>query len=792
MITKKWAGLCALATMFSLITYSTTAQNYSIYGQVIDSTGAEVYAGNVVVRNVQDSTVITGTYFYDGVFRIDSLTAKNFIVQVSSYGYVNTYININKTEPGDIDLGNVQMNVLELEGVTVVGFRDRITQARDRITVDIASTMLSSGNSIMDVLANTPNVLVTDDQVSVFGRGTPLFYLNNQQVSLETLKTIPVSEIKDIEVITNPSARFEADANAVIRVVTKSFISEGVQVNLRQNLRQGFGFQSYSEAGVNYRKGKWNLQANYNFDIGDSKKKDEYTRTAAFGQETFLSAANTNTDISNNGTSAYLVGVSYDLNEKNTIAAQWNGKLGNSDYRLNTNNNVQLGTLSQYDIRSESAIDPSALFLNRLNLNYTSTLDTLGSNLFVGAQYSNQADNYTNVLKESLNDGANPLWQKQLFYDGIIDIYTGRIDFEKKFAKGGTLRLGTKGSSVDHTNESSFELRENDNSAWISSPDFTSTLNYNENYFAGYAEYGRSFGKTAITAGLRSEYTESKVSSGGTNVLYDTTYLNLFPSLEVKRGNLSLSYGMKINRVPFDYLNAVSVYIDSFSVSQGNPLLLPTFYNSFDLNYMNLVTLGYSKVTNEVQQFFVQDEVNNRTIITFDNVSSQDRFTGSLILPVPSKKFVSYVVTGCNYTVSRDARFVNSGIKAKPQFYVYGYGSFDIKDWFTFQFIGQYISGSSNGISSLEPFGNVDLSISRKFFKDQLSCEIYAGDIFRTTIYRGTQYSQTADATFNVISDTRFVRLGLKYNFGRLKKPNYSIDEVGKDETDRAKTDAGQ
>ncbi|MFT6503034.1 MAG: hypothetical protein ACJASQ_003166 [Crocinitomicaceae bacterium] len=774
------------------INFLFSQEGQNIKGKVVDENDSLVL-GNVLLLSAIDSSLIKGEHFLDGAFEISVPTDKDVLLKVRAYGFVDLFISVNKSELiTPLDLGTIKMELInsELGDVTVTA---RIplfeTSERGTLIVNVDRTMLSSSTSILDVLSKSPGVIVINGDVTVLGKGSPVFYVDNQKVPLETLKAIPVSQIKSIEVITNPSARYEADATAVIRIVTKNFNKEGFQVNLKQNVRKGFGLLSYSEAGINYRKGKLELIGNYNIELGTSRKIDDYERTADYGGEIFNAVAKTTTDIRHNNQSSYLIGANYDLTKKSVISLQWNGRYTDSDYDLNTENNLRIGSGFNSRLLSHSNISPTKLLLNRFSLNYLINLDSLGSNLSIGGQYSNQKDSYTNILRETFVDSVEvPIWQKKVDYLSAIDIYTGNIEYELKMKNKNTLRLGAKISSVRNETESAFEIRENENQNWISAQDFTSGLNYSEDYLAGYTEYEHKIKSVMFHLGLRAEYTKSNVLGSGNIALYDTTYLNIFPSASILKGKFSLNYAMKIKRIPFDYLNGVSVYIDSFSVSQGNPYLLPTYYNSIDINYANLVVLGYSRITNELQQFFIQDEVANRTIITFDNVSAIDRYSATLTLPIPSKKFVSYLVSGLNYSVSRDERFLSSNIKPKPQIYVYGFGSFNIKKWFTLQVIGQFVSGSSNGISSLKPFGNVDISVSKNLMKNKLAVELYAGDIFRTTIYNGTQYSETTNATFNVVSDTRFIRLTLKYNFGRLKVLSYKENDIGKEESDRTKS----
>ena len=783
---KRLALYFFLILFFSDYSYG---QTFSVSGKVVDSLNVEVPFGNAIIRNAVDSTIITGTSIVDGVFNIENVSDKRFLLEISSFGFSSYFTLIELDGTSNYDVGTIKLVVTDLDEVTITTFRSRIIRSAEKLTVDVESTMLSSSNSILELLSHTPNVLVINGDVTVFGKGAPLFYLDNQKVTLDVLKSIPVSQIKSVEVITNPSARYEAGASAVIRLITKEFNNEGFQVNLKQNIRKGYGVLSFSEAGINYRTGKFNMLANYNLEAGTTKKIDDYTRSASYNNGLFDSKAKTISNINHRNKSSYLVGLGYDLTKKSSISAQYNGRYEESEFNLETNNDVSLPGGNVYKLTSVAGIAPNKFLLNRFSLNYELKLDSLGSNLLIGAQYSTQKSTYLNVLKESFEQGGSvvPLWQKQIDYTGDVNIFTGNADYELKTAKRGNLRIGGKFSSVGNKNQSDFSLRQDDNSDWTPYPDFVSKVTYDEQIVAGYVEYDRTIKKVHLNAGLRSEYTDAHVQNGKGEVLFDTTYFNLFPNLSISRGNLTVSYSRKINRVPFDYLNAVNIYVDSFSVSQGNPLLQPAFYNSVDINYANLVNFGYAKVKNEVQQFFVQDSIGNRTLITFDNVKSMDRFTASLTIPVPSKKFVSYLVSGCNYLVSQDTRFKNSGIKAKPQFYLYAYGAFPIGKLFKLQLIGQYVSASSNGISTLKAFGNVDVSISRDFLKDKLSVELYGGDIFRTTIYNGTQYSQTARAGFNVVSDTRFVRLALKYNFGRLKNATYKVNELGKEETDRAK-----
>lgn len=777
------------------------ATNYTVKGNVVDSNNKAIELGNAIALSSKDSTIIKGDLFMVGKFQISAIDPV-FILKITALGFEDHFQLISFQNNDTIkDIGTIQLRSNNiLKEVEIISKLPLFERDGEKVKVNVENSALSSVGTVLDVLKKSPTVMIDNsDNVSVFGKGNAVIYLDGQQIaSTDILKTISSTEIKEIEIIANPSAKYDAAGKAVINIITKKNNLEGYSGNLIQNTLYGKYLFTYTGLRFNYKRKKWSTFISYGFPNGKGWNSDEYYRNVKSNDSTTTEMKNKIFSINDQTNSHYYrAGATYTLDSVSSIGIQYNGFYSQNKNTSDNANEVFKNSVPQLTLQTYTVSKPK-MVNNTANINYSKKLDTLKSEFTITGQYGNFSSNNSDEINQKIVVGNTSSEQiKRNKGVNNIQIFTGQADLNKSFSKKWKLESGIKNSFITNQSKINFE-NYSTSGEWVSDPFYFNGFKYSENILAAYSQLYYSKGKVNMRGGLRAEYTRSKGSSKITGEqVIDRGYLNAFPSAYfgydlTKDLSTGITYSSRISRPTFQDMDPFINYIDSLSSFRGNPYLLPSYMHSVEASLIYLkeasLTFSYSRTNGAMN--LVVEKLNDGTdafIATTKNLDFSETYSAGVTIPYELSWWTTYNYFG--YMVNTFS-YKSAGEvveNKKPMLYMYLYDEFRVKKLFSMEVTFEYTSAGVDGIFTFEPFYNLSANIKKTFFKDKLTCRFIANDILSTAFNKGSSKVNGYNVNYISKENTHFFLLSLNYRFGKLKANDYKDKTVNQEEYDRIK-----
>jgi outer membrane receptor protein involved in Fe transport len=628
-----------------------------IIGKIIEASSEDPmeYTSIAVFRMI-DSTLVTGTITDpDGEFQLTDVPYGRYYVEVKYIGYEKMVYSpvVVSRESKNVNLGNLTLsvNAEALEEVEVIADQRRVQYKLDKKVVNVGEDLNAAGGTAVDVLENTPSVSVDiEGNVSLRGSGNFTVLINGKPTVLDAadaLRQIPASSIRNIEIITNPSVKYDPDGNGgIINVVLKEQIEKGTTGLINASI--GLNDKYRIDALVNRRVGK------LNYFIGGGWNDNRYLGTLTRENVTYLEGgvekrkdANGSFDFLRGGTQIR-GGVDYDLNRKNNIALEANA--GQYSFGIDRSNNSHEYTIPALTDTYYSNTD--LMLTDRLyysiNMNYTKTFDTTDHKLVAMADFSHRSGDGIEELEFFETDADfKPL--SSVLPERMRNIETGasydyrfQIDYTKPF-NNGKLEAGYQVRLDDNLDEFVFQEFDPDTDVWTSIGENRSSIDFFRNIQGAYLQYGGQINQLQIQAGIRGEYTYRLIEYENFNTSYEINRFDFYPTLHLARQfendhQVMISYSKRVNRPRGHYLDSIPSYIDKQTVRIGNPGLEPEYVNSFELGYQKgwdknfLAFEAYYRNTNNLITRVT--EYDNETEIfyqRFENIN-EDHVIGSELM----------------------------------------------------------------------------------------------------------------------------------------------------------------
>ena len=763
-----------LFSMMCLMVIASTAQNIS--GRVIDEQAKPMPFANVVLVSRADSAFIAGTMTKDdGTFSI-STDIQDGLLKVTSVGYTTKYLDARTGNVGDIQM---QPDTKELGEVLVKGERPQYKMTTGGMTVDIQNSLLKDVGTADDVLSMLPQVQGGDGNFTVFAKGTPEIYINNKKVqNAHELKRLKSTDIKSVDVITSPGAKYNAEVGAVIRIKTKKRQGDGISMEASSQVKYNEKWTTYDDATVKYRTG--GLEVFGNMMINNDNYSEDNTLT---------------TDIRANGNHVNIVqvcpsnfwytmldgqiGASYDFNDDNSIGFSYTlsgslyGRGTAQTQQTITRNNAPEGMVDQF-IEMNINDRPQ----HEANIYYVGKAGKLGIDF-----------NGSWIWKKNVRDQASFEHSLQLA-DRTVTTYNenrnhmlaGKLVLTYPIWKG-ELSAGTEMSrSNSHGIYSNVEQ--------VMAP---SNDEIKESNVAGFTEYKLKLGDWSLNGGLRYETVTSDYYSFGQ---YQTEpsrkYHDLFPNLSVgwqkNKWGIQLGYNKRISRPNYQALNSNVQYDNRYEYEGGNPLLRPTIKQNLDLNvtysWLNF-TAGYSYNKDFRLNFgYLYQEGTEITIWTNRNFDKFESFNTSLTAS-PKFGFYSPTLTLSYWQQNFDTQAYGLATKRnKPEWQI------NFRNWFTINKATKamlylhYSTSHDYGFNHYAHEFNINARVQKTFFDGNLTVALFANDIFRNLRERWTGYYPVSTTAKDAYVYTQSVGVSLTYNFNSTNS-KYKGTSAGNEEKKR-------
>lgn len=791
-----YPALCLLLTG----TLSVCAQQIrSVSGYVVNDR-LEPMTGNVYALSPADSSIIAGGSLLNGAFELEIAPQRSLLLKLSSLEFRDTFIPAPYIDTDAIRLDTIRIRGEEqlLGEVRITGRPPLIRQtANGNMEVTIASTILESSSSVSELLSRTPGVSLDENgTLQVSGRGQALLYLNGKPINPERMAAIPVAQIIRIEVITNPSSRYDADGKAVINIVTRTNNTAGLSGSLKQygqySAFGGFLANTFLDAG--YSGQKFSLVGNYSLQTGNERELLHTTRTRPNPDDYLESDLSTDWRRKFSNYHNYGLGAQYDLNAKTNISIAYSGSSDHLGGSVNSANRLStLAGISRYT----SGNDKNELRYNHsLTFNFNTILDSLGSALFIGSQYAyyNAATRDQITENSRVNDTMGQRFLKNNM-DHEITISGTQADYSKVFKAGNKLETGAKFSYVHTSSGSAFLVADHSDGDYRPDAALSSRFRYEEKITAAYLTYSTAVGKLNLQAGLRSEWTSYTLNTtAGKGQITGRSYLNWFPNIQLDLPaspelKLRASYQARIIRPRYQALNPWVIYQDPFTTIEGNPGLSPEKVHNIEagLSYRQVgLKLGYSYSIDPLTGSALRGSTPNSYVLKGINLDKGHNYYMELLGNISLSWWSSTNILNFSYRRLTDHQYDLQVRTPRPQLYLYTSNSFTIGRWFTLQLLAWYRSRQFDGLYDANSMATVTAAIEKSILRNALKLSFSANDLFHQFFRSGNYNIGQTDIYYHRTYSSRYFKLGAVYRFGQSEKTSYRNRATGQQEASRA------
>jgi hypothetical protein len=742
------------------------AQVISLSGYVHDNNNQKIDYFSVEL--LSDTIPVLKGSFVDGRFSLNLPKSKEYILKISSLGYEDKYINILPNNIKDTLVYHLDEKIYSLDAVTVTASKPKLVMKNTDFILSVDKTYLSNEGSINNVIIKLPFVLLdANNKISIVGKNNVVVYIDNRKVLYnQELEAISPINVKSIQLINNPGARYDANADAVILIKTKQDNWEGSLFSLRTQETFGKCFSRDVNPNLNYNFKKMNMYLDYVYSNIKSKS-EENTLTKNLINSNENNIYNKGYDKSSNN--IYTIGLDYLLNKDNKITFQllgWNNRLtpevNIKNYYTKIDGNKSLieteKDIKQNENHYDFSMNYESIFnnLHSLSSSFNYTLYNSDTNETIYEQHSSD---YANHLYYYRNDN------KAIYYQVNYNLTIESV--------GLNLTSGVKISHVSNESKSLF-TEENNNS----NNRFTYGYDFKELIPAWFIDVDKNFNKVNVHVGLRMEHTSFKGNYEKIPII-DTTYFDLFPTFGIdwsinKQSKLNINYSKKISRPSFRNLNPSIRYDNIFFYRQGNPHLLPTITDDASLSYtMRQVRMnvGYRHKKNATIFNYYQDDMNEDiTVVKLDNHKSINFFYAGGFY-----QFKASPLTSSNsFTFTKPfaiLNYKNETIKMeKPAFYFKTSNEFILSKHVSLFLDFIYNDLGETLLERKKRMYNLSAGVSSSFFDKRLSLNIIANDILDTYKFEDYRTYGFYDVIHEYMPDNTYVQINVRYNFSTGKQ----------------------
>lgn len=786
-----------------------------VTGTVKDPKNAALVSATISLLEAKDSSLLK-TEITDaaGKFEIAVSRPGTYLLSYAAVGHEKKLSNTFTVNDGQtVDLGAQSLitSAVKLQGVTVTSKKPMIEVKADKTVFNVEASINATGSNALELLQKSPGVQVdNNDNISMKGKTGVRIYVDGKMMQLDTkdlaayLKSINSNDIEAIEMISNPSAKYDASGNAgIINIRLKKNKKYGTNGSVNAGLVQGVTPKGNGSLNLNYRDKKINIFGNVGGNVGRYENTLNLYRVqndTLYDQKTVMHTYDKSFNIK--------AGADYFINRTSTIGVMATTNVNDNRWESNSSTVKSYNPTGMYveTLKARNTIPGNRTNAN-MNLNYRFA-DTTGLEvnfdadygLFRGKGHSYQPNYYYdangNFLRSVINRNNTPT---------DIDIYTAKLDIEHRFLKG-KLGYGAKVSFV--TTKNSFDFFNDDaNGVPIKQLNNSNSFKYKENVNAAYINYQRQLNsKWSIQAGLRGEQTNSNgilTRANGTVSSDDKvkrSYFDIFPSAALnwninQKHNLNLTYSRRIDRPTYQDLNPFENKLDELTYEKGNAFLQPQYTDNVELThtFMGMIntTVGYSHVKDYATQ--TTDTTGSATFVQQKNLAKQEIISFNIGSPTPIRKWWNgYANFWYNYQMFSGIVGANKVKQEIPSYGAYLQQSFTLGKGFTAEVSG-WFNGPSiwGGTWKTKSQGAVDAGLQKQLLNKTATIKLTATDIFHTAPWKannnfgglyikgsGSWESQTVRLSFswrfgsNQIKSSRERQTGLESESKRIKSGN--------------------
>ncbi len=776
-----------------LISSTAFAQN-TLQFQLQDANKQPLPFSTAILKKLPDSTLYKGFLTDEnGLGKISKIPAGNYVLQVQSTGFVTKKLSLpNMTETSQIDLGILILSPLtkELAEVEVRATKPFIEKKLDKTIVNVENSAMAAGNTTMEVLERSPGVIVDKDgNISLRGKSGAkvmiegkISYLTGTDLA-NYLRNLPADQISTLEIMTNPSSRYDAaGTGGIINIKLKKNANIGMNGSANATLAQGFFNRQALGANLNYRNNGWNWFGNASVGHRPNMERNYLLRKFTAQQENWeqsFSYPNQNKNAQVKG------GVDWYYSPKTTFGILLSGGYNYNSLSNGLNQTVQMNGQNEVLSRLDTYNSLENPFFNyATNFNYKHTYDSTGRELTIDLDYARFVDesqnNYRSRYVNALFLPVHPDSLLRTNSASFINQYSLKSDYVIPSFLKAKWSLGMKSSWVQTDNDLQFRAKSEQAAYFNFLTGQSNRFVYTEQIHALYLNTERAIGKWSYQIGLRGEWTLADGTSSSYTSEPDMTfhrdYLQLFPSAFLqyeasKKHTFGMNYSRRIDRPGYSDLNPFVFFLDNYTYNVGNPMLMPQLTNSFELSHTYLggisTTLGYSHTDQVITQLLKQDAETRKTFQTTANMAQRVTYSLGISLPIPIKNWWTSNTDIFLNRAELTGNVASSAITpVGNMFYVSSNHTFTLPKDYKIEFGGNYFTGGLEGAFLFGAGGSLNMGIQKTIMKKRATIRLNAQDILYTSNPPVTIKYADLDVLVRPKNDSRVVRLNFTYRFG--------------------------
>jgi iron complex outermembrane receptor protein len=781
-------------------------KNVAIGGKVTTENHVDAEGASVILLAAADSSILKSTTCdKSGIFKFEGIEPGNYLVIASKIGYAQALAGPYAINGG----GNLNIAIMlirsypQLKEVSVSVTKPYIEVRPGKVVLNVQSSIIAEGNSAFEILRQAPGVHVDNQgNVSMIGRQNALIMVDGKPTNLTSenlaayLQGMQSGGIQQIELITNPSAKYDAAGAGIINIVSK----KGTNIGTNGTISAGVGYGTFykSNAGLvfNNRTEKLNVFGTYTY------AQDETFHSIITDRLINYNGVNSNYDADYYARQKkynhnFRFGTDYYLSANNTLGFLIFGNVSDNNFVKTNKLKIANNGIADSIIATDSKLTRNISNIN-YDINYNGTLDKSGKTLSADLLYNDVNRHSTENITNDFYDAGGNIYRPTLYQQNLspskIYNWVAKVDYVNPISKTSKVEAGLKYSWAKGYNDLVFGPLVN--GQYQSDPNFSNTFIYTENVNAAYVNYTNSFAKWNLLVGLRAEETNSTGNSVTLNEVVNKDYFNLFPGFTLvykynEKNDFTLSYNRGIERPAYADINPFLYYVDLYDYRSGNPNLRPNYSNNIELSHSynsTLITTLYAHITTDFYGFndYVQNDATKVDLTTKKNFGTYSAYGLKFSAPVD---FTNW----WNANFLLDAAYER--IKAYPQNGNLNKGTQDIQfssvqnfiinNTITAELSGTYYSPTFYGISRFKSYNRVDVGIAKQLFDKKASIKLGVDDLFDTWRDRG--YSNYQNLNLNIVDkvETRFVKLSFVYHFGKSSVKSIKHQNANEEEQKR-------
>ncbi|UII81130.1 outer membrane beta-barrel family protein [Flagellimonas sp. CMM7] len=756
----------------------------NITGKVVDIDNNAIAFANVVAKLKTDSTLVKGAISDDnGNFNLLIKEPQACFLTVSYLGFKSkTISSIVSSNLGTLVL---QEAAEQLNEVAVVSQKPFIQREQDKLVVNVENSIVSTGSTTLEVLGRSPGITIDqDDNISLSGRNGVRIYIDNKDTRLQgeqlanLLRSLPSSNIEKIEIISNPSVRYEAQGNAgIINIVTKKGKLYGTNGSLTISPGHGRYFRWSNSIDFNHRTEKMNIFGQYSFSDMNRYQEIVIDRTFLDGDQPMaIYDLQNDFELPLSNHNARL-GLDFNASERTTIGLLFSGLRSIQKNRSTSN-------VSGFDI----ARNPISEELTTTDIK--SDWNQFTANLNAGHRFKNKSSLDFNLDYARYTNGSDQNFVSDFEFfdtgntaqdillgdvDGFLNLSGITLDYRLPLKNGNVFETGWKNTWV--TSDNDLEYVNDQNGTIILNENLSNHFIYDEAIYAAYVSYSINKKKWNAQLGLRAENTFIEGNQVTTNTVFENDYLNFFPTASYnytlnEKNALGVSFGRRIDRPSYGQLNPFRTFVNTNTFREGNPFLQPQFTWVSELNYTFkqryyfALNVGYT--TDNLNNAIIRNSEEEVVVVKPINIDRLKSYSLVASFPV---RFWNWWESNWNVNASvSDFDGEINGFnfdRNNPVVTINTSHNFNLGKGYRLQLSAFHLFPSYATITKIETISSVSLGFQKNILKDKGTLRFNFNDIFWNQYPTGRTQFGNLDDTFTSYRDTRYATLSFTWRFGK-------------------------